>query len=81
MALQFCDLFRGPVLQSGSASSTLAFPATTSPWKQWPSFVAGIATQAGMALAEAPTRKHNQISDELQMAVPQLMAGLRQLTN
>lgn len=40
--------------------------------------VTGMITHTGIALAEAPTRKRRQIHTELQTAIHQLMAGLRQ---
>jgi AcrR family transcriptional regulator len=42
--------------------------------------VTGMITHTGIALAEAPTRKRNQIRNELQTAMKQLMAGLRNPT-
>jgi Tetracyclin repressor-like, C-terminal domain len=40
--------------------------------------VTGMITHTGIALAEAPPRKRNQIRNELQTAIHQLMAGLRE---
>ena len=40
--------------------------------------VSGLVTHTGIALAEAPARKRKQIRNELQTAMHQLMAGLRQ---
>jgi len=40
--------------------------------------VTGMITHTGIALAEAPARKRKQIRSELQTAIHQLMAGLRE---
>jgi AcrR family transcriptional regulator len=40
--------------------------------------VTGMITHTGIALAEAPARKRKQIRNELQTAIHQLMAGLRE---
>lgn len=40
--------------------------------------VTGMLTHTGIALAEAPPRKRKQMRNELQTAIHQLMAGLRE---
>jgi len=42
--------------------------------------ITGMITHVGIALAEAPARKRKQTRNELQTAMHQLMAGLRQPT-